>query len=64
MVAADKGEDSHITQHYPNSMRQRLRAIGYSHVRIVGTGRMTRYIGSHVPLLPIYGAYLVHAEKW
>jgi 2-polyprenyl-3-methyl-5-hydroxy-6-metoxy-1,4-benzoquinol methylase len=57
-------EDSHITQHYPNSMRQRLRTIGYSHVRIVGTGRMTRYIGSHVPFLPVYGAYLVHADKW
>ena len=57
-------EDSHITQHYANSMRQRLRAIGYSRVRVVGTGRMTRYVGSHVPFLPIYGAYLVHAEKW
>ena len=57
-------EKSHATQHHPDCMRYRLRAIGYSRVRIFGSGRMIRYIGQRVPILPLYGSYLVQADKW
>jgi SAM-dependent methyltransferase len=57
-------EPSHLTQHYPDCLRFRLRAVGYSGVKVFGSGRMIRYIGQRVPFLPIYGSYLVRADKW
>lgn len=57
-------EPSHLTQHYPDCLRRRLRAIGYSGVTIRGSGRMTRYLGSCFPMRSIYGSYLVRADKW
>lgn len=55
---------SHLCQHYADSLRLRLRAIGFSRIRVCGSGRMTRYIGQRIPFLPLYGSYLIQADKW
>ncbi len=55
---------SHLTQHHPNSLRMRLRMHGFSRIRIYGSGRAIRYVGSHFPCLAVYGSYLVIADKW
>ena len=57
-------EASHLTQHYPDCLKQRLRLIGFSGVKIYGSGRMIKYIGEKAPFLPVYGSYLVTADKW
>lgn len=57
-------EKWHVTQHYPDCLRQRLRAIGFSRVKVYGSGRMIRYVGQRIPLLQIYGSYLIQADKW
>lgn len=56
-------DPSHVSQHYPKSLRNRLLAIGFSDVFITGSGRVTRFLGSHFPL-NLYGSYLCGATKW
>jgi ubiquinone/menaquinone biosynthesis C-methylase UbiE len=55
---------SHLTQHHTDSMRARLRMHGFSRVKFYGSGKATRLVGQHFPLLSIYGSYLVIADKW
>ena len=57
-------ERSHVSQHYPDCLRHRLRSNGYSRVAVRGSGRMTRWIGARFPWLAFYGSYLVRADKW
>lgn len=54
---------SHLTQHFPELLRVRLMMHGFSRVRIYGSGKMTRYIGYHFPMLNLYGSYLITADK-
>jgi 2-polyprenyl-3-methyl-5-hydroxy-6-metoxy-1,4-benzoquinol methylase len=56
--------DYHLTQHYPKVLKNRLRMHGFSRVRVLGSGRASRYIGSYFPLLSAYGSYLVLAQKY
>jgi ubiquinone/menaquinone biosynthesis C-methylase UbiE len=53
----------HLTQHYARLLRTRLMMHGFKHVRIRGSGRVSRYAGERFPLLAIYGSYLVCADK-
>jgi ubiquinone/menaquinone biosynthesis C-methylase UbiE len=55
---------SHLSQHFPESLKLRMKAVGYSRVKIYGTGRMTKYLGTHFPILSLYGSYLISGEKW
>ena len=55
---------SHVTQHYPDILAWRLRQIGFSNVRIFGSGRVSSYLSEKIPCLPIYGSYLIQADKW
>ncbi len=57
-------DDSHATQHYPKALRQRLLQIGFSNIKIVGSGRLTRRLGENFPWLSAYGSYLITADKW
>jgi SAM-dependent methyltransferase len=57
-------EPSHVSQHTPASLRRKLEDAGFSHIRVCGSGRMTRYVGQHFPLLSVYGSYLVMGVKW
>lgn len=54
----------HLTQHYPELLCQRLKMHGFSNIRLLGSGKMTRYLGSRFPWLSVYGSYLVLADKW
>jgi ubiquinone/menaquinone biosynthesis C-methylase UbiE len=57
-------EESHLTQHYADCLRFRIRMVGFSSVKVYGSGRMTRYIGQHFPWMRVYGSYLIQADKW
>jgi len=54
---------SHLTQHHHGVLKHRLLMHGFSRVRVLGSGKMTRYIGSRFPLLNLYGSYLITARK-
>ena len=54
---------SHLTQHFPETLRFRLKMHGFSRIKILGSGKMSRFIGTHFPLLSAYGSYLVIANK-
>jgi ubiquinone/menaquinone biosynthesis C-methylase UbiE len=54
---------SHLTQHWPKVLKLRLQMHGFSNVRVRGSGKMTRYIGYHVPFLALYGSYLITGDK-
>lgn len=56
-------EPGHLTQHFAYLLRARLMMHGFKHVRIRGSGRVSRYAGEHFPLLAIYGSYLICADK-
>lgn len=54
---------SHLTQHFPFLLRRRLMMHGFAKVKIRGSGKVSRYLGTHIPLLPLYGSYLITADK-
>ena len=54
---------SHLTQHWPEEMKLRLRMHGFSRVRVIGSGKATRYFGSYFPIFSVYGSYLIIADK-
>jgi SAM-dependent methyltransferase len=54
----------HVSQHRPRNLKRRLEDIGFSRVKIRGSGRMSRVLGQHFPLRMVYGSYLAHATKW
>lgn len=54
---------SHLTQHFPEALVFRLKLHGFSHIRLLGSGRATRYFGEHIPFLSLYGSYLTLASK-
>jgi hypothetical protein len=37
---------------------------GYSHVRIYGSGKASRYLGYYFPLRTLYGSYLITGDKY
>jgi ubiquinone/menaquinone biosynthesis C-methylase UbiE len=56
-------DPSHVTQHYPSSLRSRLKNVGFSSIRIQGSGRVSKLLGTYFPL-SLYGSYLARAIKW
>jgi ubiquinone/menaquinone biosynthesis C-methylase UbiE len=54
---------AHLTQHWPNLLRHRLRMHGFSYVRVLGSGKASRYIGSYFPIRSLYGSYLIMGDK-
>lgn len=54
---------AHLTQHFPKILKTRLMMHGFSRVKIVGSGQATRYFGEWLPVLPVYGSYLIIAQK-
>jgi 2-polyprenyl-3-methyl-5-hydroxy-6-metoxy-1,4-benzoquinol methylase len=57
-------ERSHLTQHFPESLKARMKSIGFSNVKTYGTGRVSNYLGTRFPFLSLYGSYLITGEKW
>lgn len=56
-------DSSHLTQHYPECLKLRLKMIGFSNIRICGSGKASLKIGEKWPLF-LYGSYLIRADKW
>lgn len=54
---------AHLSQHYPRELTSRLRMHGFSGIKLRGSGKSSRYIGTRMPLLWLYGSYLVIAHK-
>jgi ubiquinone/menaquinone biosynthesis C-methylase UbiE len=56
--------NSHVSQHFPDTLALKLRMLGYANVRIFGSGKVSRYLGDRFPLLSLYGSYLCIADKF
>jgi hypothetical protein len=57
-------EVSHLTQHFPKNLAFRMKMHGFSNVKTLGTGRVSRYLGRHFPLLSVYGSYMIYGDKY
>jgi 2-polyprenyl-3-methyl-5-hydroxy-6-metoxy-1,4-benzoquinol methylase len=55
---------AHVSQHHARSLKRRLEDVGFSRIKIRGSGRVSILIGERFPLLTIYGSYLAEATKW
>jgi len=54
---------SHLSQHEPHRLCERLARRGFEGLRVLGSGRVSRLLGERFPLLAAYGSYLMVAEK-
>lgn len=54
---------AHVSQHFPDTLKLKLRMAGFSRVRIYGSGKVSRHVGSRFPLF-IYGSYLAMGDKF
>jgi len=57
-------DQSHVSQHFPDCLAHRIRLVGFSNIRLFGSGRVSRYLGQRFPLLSFYGSYLIRGDKW
>ncbi len=57
-------EEVHVSQHTVASIRRRLEEAGFSGIGIYGSGKVTRFIGEHFPIIAVYGSFLAVGEKW
>ena len=53
----------HVSQHFHDVLKWRLKLIGFSRVRIYGSGKVSRYLGYRFPFLSLYGSYLATGDK-
>lgn len=56
-------DTSHVCQHFYDALKLKLKMMGYSRIKVYGSGKVTRYLGYHFPLLHIYGSYLMIGDK-
>ena len=54
---------SHVSQHFDDTLALKLRMTGFSRVKIEGSGKVTRYLGTKFPLF-MYGSYLAMGDKF
>lgn len=54
---------AHVSQHFPDALKLKLRMAGFSRIRVHGSGKVSRHVGGGLPLL-IYGSYLVIGDKF
>jgi glycosyltransferase involved in cell wall biosynthesis/2-polyprenyl-3-methyl-5-hydroxy-6-metoxy-1,4-benzoquinol methylase len=54
---------SHLSAHTAQSLSRRLRRHGFDRVAVWGSGRATRLVGERLPLLSVYGSYLIGARR-
>lgn len=54
---------AHVSQHFADTLALKLRMAGFSRVKIYGSGKVTRYLGSKFPLF-LYGSYLAMGDKF
>jgi len=56
-------DTSHVSQQFHDALKLKLKMMGYSRIKVYGSGKVTRYVGYHFPLLHIYGSYLLMGDK-
>ncbi len=54
---------AHVSQHHVDTLIFRMRMVGFNHVKVKGSGKVTRYLGEHFPWLSLYGSYLAIGTK-
>lgn len=54
---------SHLSQHFASVLSLRLRMAGFDHIRVLGSGRMTRFFPEWVPLKNLFGSLLYRGDK-
>ena len=54
---------SHVSQHYHDMLALKLRMMGFSNIKVTGSGKVTRYLGARFPLF-VYGSYLAMGDKF
>lgn len=55
---------AHLSQHHPDALRLMMRTMGFSGVKLLGSGKVSWYLGYRFPLLSVYGSYLAVGNKW
>ena len=55
---------AHLSQHYMSALKRRLRDVGFSKIKIRGSGRASTVIGERFPIRSVYGSYLAKGKKW
>ena len=54
---------AHVSQHFSDALKLKLRMSGFSRVRVYGSGKVSRYLSSRFPLF-LYGSYLATGDKF
>jgi hypothetical protein len=54
---------AHVSQHYPADLIEILKEIGFCEVKVLGSGKVSRFLGQYFPCLRMYGSYLVIANN-
>lgn len=54
---------AHLSQHYPADLSKLLKEIGFGDIKVLGSGKVSRFLGQYFPWLRVYGSYLVIANK-
>jgi SAM-dependent methyltransferase len=54
---------AHVSQHHPHALKLQLQMAGFGPVRLRGSGKVSRWLGTRLLVLPIYGSYLAAAVK-
>jgi SAM-dependent methyltransferase len=55
---------AHVSQHSHDSLKIKLKMMGFSGVKVFGSGKVTWYLGDRFPFLSIYGSYLAIGNKF
>jgi len=54
---------AHVSQHYPAELKKELEVVGFVNIKVLGSGKVSRFLGEKFPLLSLYGSYLTLADK-
>lgn len=55
---------AHVSQHHAPVLANQLRAAGFGEVRVRGSGKTSRWLGTGFPWLDLYGSYFAFARKY
>jgi len=50
---------AHLSAHYPKQLRVMMRDAGFGDIRFRGSGNMTRLIGQRLPVMSLYGSFMI-----
>lgn len=54
---------AHLSQHFQKALKLQLQMIGFSKIKIYGSGRVSKYLGTRFPFLSLYGSYMAIGGK-